>query len=178
MEQKFARLTLLRPLAGTNPSNAPASEFLITYRGGTAFVPAATRGKDERPALIIGGIAHAGMNNYIVTATVEAVGRDGRMWAFPSLNNARSDARAFRFGDGVLVVGGWAAQSHKNPELAAMKLPMEWLPSSALDGRASWVEVVGPGPSANSAGPTAERQPARGQRRRRNDGVETRAACG
>ena len=28
---------------------------------------------------------------------------------------------------------------------------MEWLASSALDGKASWVEVVGPGPSADSA---------------------------
>ncbi|MBK6601172.1 MAG: hypothetical protein IPG28_06345 [Betaproteobacteria bacterium] len=151
MGQKYYALSLLRPLAGTNPSNAPASEFLITYRGGTAFVPAATRGKDERPALIIGGIAHAGMNNYIVTATVEAVGRDGRMWAFPSLNNARSDARAFRFGDGVLVVGGWVARSSNNPELAARKPPMEWLAASALDGKASWVEVGGPGPAVDSA---------------------------
>jgi hypothetical protein len=91
------------------------------------------------------------VNNYIVTAAVEAVGRDGRMWAFPSLNNARSNARAFRFGDGVLVIGGWAAESWKNRELAARKLPMEWLPSSALDGKASWIEVVGPGPFADSA---------------------------
>lgn len=151
MEHKYYSLTLLRPLAGTASSNVPSSEFLITYRGGTAFVPAATLGKDERPALIIGGITHAGMNNYIVTAAVEGVGRDGRMWAFPSLNNARSNARAFRFGDGVLVIGGWAARSYNDPEPAARKLPMEWLASSALDGKASWIEVVGPGPSADSA---------------------------
>jgi hypothetical protein len=151
MPQKYYSLTLLRPLAGTAPSNVPSSELLITYRGGTAFVPAATTGNDERPALIIGGATHAGMNNYTPTATVEAVGRDGRMWAFPSLKNARSNARAFRFGDGVLVIGGRAAQSYIDPELAARKLPVEWLLSSALDGKADWVEVVGAGPAVDSA---------------------------
>ncbi|MBK6334461.1 MAG: hypothetical protein IPF60_01285 [Betaproteobacteria bacterium] len=121
MQPKYYSLTLLRPLAGTAPANVPSSDLLITYRSGTAFVPAATLGNDERPALIIGGTTHAGMNNYIATATVEAVGRDGRIWAFPSLKSARSNARAFRVGDGVLVIGGWAAQSHRNPELAARK---------------------------------------------------------
>ncbi|MBK7791923.1 MAG: hypothetical protein IPJ62_04965 [Betaproteobacteria bacterium] len=150
MQPKYYSLTLLRPLAGTAPANVPSSDLLITYRSGTAFVPAATLGNDERPALIIGGTTHAGMNNYIATATVEAVGRDGRIWAFPSLKSARSNARAFRVGDGVLVIGGWAAQSHRNPERAARKPPMEWLAFSALDGTADWVEVVGPGPSADS----------------------------
>ena len=152
MEQKFADLSLLRPLAGTAPPKVPPPEsFLVTYRSGATFLPAAAVGNDERPAMIIGGTTHAGMNAYNATSSVEAVGRDGRIWALPSLHNARSNARAFRFGDGVLVVGGQAARPHVDRDAAARALSMEWLASSALDGKASWVEVAGPGPSANGA---------------------------
>ena len=90
MEQKFADLSLLRPLAGTAPPKVPPPEsFLVTYRSGATFLPAAAVGNDERPAMIIGGTTHAGMNAYNVTSSVEAVGRDGRIWALPSLHNAR-----------------------------------------------------------------------------------------
>jgi hypothetical protein len=152
MDQKFADLSLLRPPAGTAPPKVPPPEsLLVTYRSGVSFLPAATVGRYERPAMIIGGTTHAGMNAYNVTSAVEAVGRDGRIWALPSLKNARSNPRAFRFGDGVLVIGGQAGWPHLDRDAAARVLPMEWLASSALDGEASWVELAGPGPSAHGA---------------------------
>ncbi len=151
IEQKYARLSLVRPF-GADPvaPAAPPPSTLITFRGGSAFVPEGRSGDTIRPALLIGGITHAGMNNHLMTATVEAVDRQGRLWALPSLTHARMDAQAFRVGEGVLVIGGTAAWAHLDREGAARVLPMEWLPDSSPSGATGWVEVTGPAPAAGS----------------------------
>jgi len=154
VEQKYADLSLLRPALGTKPAAVPPESLLITYRSGSAFVPAATRNGSDWPALVIGGSTHAGMNAYLMTSTVEAVGRDGRIWTLPPLNHARHGAQAFRFGDGVLVAGGQVAWSHLDREAAAKTPPMEWLPV-APGGRGAagskWVDVPGLSLAADTA---------------------------
>jgi hypothetical protein len=139
MEQKYASLTLLRPPYGSQPSHVPPpEELLITYRFGQIFVPAA----GDRPALLIGGSTHAGMNAYLLTGAVEAAGRDGRMWAMPSLRIPRRDAAAFRIGDGVLVVGGTAGSIHDR-DADTKALPVEWLASSSPSANVQWTELAG-----------------------------------
>ena len=145
LEQKYAYLSLLRPALGAAAplSPPPPEALLITYRSGAAFVPATAAGSSESPALIIGGTTHAGMNTYLMTSAVEAVGRDGRIWSLPPLNHARVNARAFRLGGGILVVGGEATRWHRDRNPASA-LPTEWL-AAAPGGKGGptgkWVDL-------------------------------------
>jgi len=150
-EPTHATLSLLRPF-GTDagPPAPPLASSLITFRGDPAFVPAARVGDERRPALVIGGHAHAGMNTELMSSAVEAVDPSGRVWTLPSLRHARSGARAFRVGDGVLVAGGVAAWSHLDPEGAARVLPMEWLADARPAKAQAWSEGTGTAPAASS----------------------------
>ena len=147
MEQKFATLSALRPdrdhAAAASP---PPESLLITYRSDEAFLPGAA----GKPALSIGGSSHAGMNTYLPTATVEAITREGRILAMPTLNTARSGATAYRVGDGVLVVGGRGEDFDERRE-ATRILPMEWLAAADSDTAASWLDVTGNVPEATGA---------------------------
>lgn len=146
-EQKFASLSLLRPPAGARPSaEAPPESALVSYRDGAAFVPA----EGDAPALAIGGARHAGMNAFVITGAVEAIGRDGRVATLPSLRTARQDARAFRAAGGVLVVGGSGPDSPYGGVRRPQPLKAEWL---ALPGGTpgTWQEVGGDGPPASAA---------------------------
>ena len=156
MEQKYATLSLLRPPYGSPPSAVPPPEsLLVTYRSGAAFLPAS----GSEPALIIAGSTHGGMNAYLNTTTVEAVGRDGRMWSLPTLRVPRRDARVFRIGGeggGVLVVGGVGGEGGRGgvaDDRAAQSrpLPMEWLASLAPGQAHRFDEVAGAGIAATSA---------------------------
>lgn len=150
-DQEATMLSLLRPFGTDVPAPAPPpASALITFRAGAAFVPEGGPGGVRPPALVIGGHTHAGMNNHVMSSTVEAVDRQGRLWALPSLRHARSDAKAFRVGDGVLVAGGIAGWAHLDPEGAARALPMEWLPDANPAKAAAWTELDGPAPASDS----------------------------
>lgn len=127
------------------PSRATTVPPQATYRGAAAFVPA--RGRE--PALWIGGATHAGMNSSVVTATVEAMDRDGGLWPMPSLQEARSGARAWRLAGGVLVAGGHAGSVYDLREQGRL-LPMEWLPTAGGHQAAAWLVVQGQGPAAGN----------------------------
>lgn len=111
------------------PAAIAADGSFVTYQSRAAFLPAWANG----PALLIGGTAHAGMNNYLVTAGVTAITEGGTVQALPSLNVARSGALAFRIGGGVLVAHGRGEQGEGHP------LPMEWL--AAGEPGAGWVRL-------------------------------------
>lgn len=146
-EQKHASLSLLRPPTGAKPSTeAPPESALISYRSGSAFLPAA----GVAPALVIGGARHAGMNSYVISSAVQSIGRDGRVATLPSLLTARKDARAYRVAGGVLVVGGSGPDSPYGGERSAKPLKAEWLaPTGSTPGQ--WQEVNGSGPSSSAA---------------------------
>lgn len=147
LEQKHGRLSILRSRADLPATSSPPLEsLLVTYRSGAAFLPAT----DRYPALSIGGTTHAGMNSALMTGTVEAIGRDGRFRAMPTLLAARSEASAFRLGDGVLVVGGRSDGVYDRPK-SARALQTEWLASAALGTKAQWVELKNAALSGHSA---------------------------
>lgn len=130
------QLTALRIANGTLAS--AGADASVTYRSDAAVIPA----HGDRPALIVGGALHAGMNSYLVTGAVESIDKYGQSRALPSLLEARRGASAFRIGGGVLVLGGQGEDS--NARSAARPLPMEWLASDAPDSKARWEKVPGP----------------------------------
>ena len=131
-----AQLSLVRSYG--KPAGAPPPvELLRTQGTEPAFVPATA----SQPALLIGGTAHVGMNSYLPTRAVDAVDRDGRLYAWPDLLTPRQDARAFRIGDGVLVIGGSRGLMEAlkgNPDKSP--LPSEW---RSANGKAPWRLVDG-----------------------------------
>lgn len=143
-EQKYASLSLLKPPAGAAPpAEPPPEDTLVSYRHGAAFLPA----EGESPALAIGGSRHAGMNMFVISSAVDAIGRDGRIATLPSLLTARQNARAFRVAGGVLVVGGTGPDSPYGGEPNPRPLNAEWLPPDAD----SWRAVSGAAPSPAAA---------------------------
>lgn len=146
MDQKYASLSTLR--FGDEPAQPPES-LLVTRRGHMAFVAA----KGLLPALAIAGSIHGGMNSYLPTATVDAVGLDGRFWAMPTLITGRTGAVAYRFGTGVLVLGGVGEPSRRDNK---DDLPTEWLSDSRPGSGAIWVSV--PGVSVNPTHGLAQMQ--------------------
>jgi hypothetical protein len=147
LEQKYASLSLLRPPMGALPSSeVPPEGLLISYRNGSAFLPA----MGEAPALVIGGSRHGGRNAYVISSAVESIGRDGRIATLPSLLTARKYARAFRAAGGVLVVGGSGPDSPYGGERHPKPLKAEWLaPAGSTPWQ--WQEISGTGPSASAA---------------------------
>lgn len=124
-------------LRTANVQALPAPErFLATYRSRAALVPA----NQDRPALIIGGSIHAGMNSYLVTSTVEAIDKNGGARSLPGLLEARTGATAYWIGKGALVIGGQGEDSN-NSRPATRQLPMEWLASDMPEGKARWVKL-------------------------------------
>lgn len=148
-EQQYWELATLRlatdASSPTTPPLSPLEASLVTYRGGAAFVPTA----GGKPALMIGGTTHAGMNSYLLTAAVAAIGHDGHIGAMPVLNEARSNATAFRIGNGVLVSGGWGGDQNDRQEERPM-LPMEWLATNGPDDKLRWLKVASPDLSRSS----------------------------
>ncbi len=139
-EQNFGTLSLLRPPAGAAPSLKPPPESsLVTYRSGSAFLPAAA----SAPALVIGGTAHAGMNRAVASVAVEAIGTDGRATTWPSLPTARWYAHAFRIAGGVMVVGGEGPDTPFGGQRDRKPLPTVWLPAPGTSPW-SWREVTAP----------------------------------
>ena len=130
---EYSKLSLLRAPYQGSQAPRPSSESLRSiFRKGAATVPA----NGAAPALLIGGIQHAGMNNYMPSAAVEAVTLDGRVSSMPPLRVPRERARAFRIGDGILVVGG-AGPKHNDE---SQRPAAEWLPSM---GSSAWQLVEG-----------------------------------
>jgi len=119
-----SKLSLLRAPQQGSQAPRPSSESLRSvFRKDAATVPAS----GTAPALLIGGIQHAGMNNYMPSAAVEAVTLDGRVSSMPTLHVPRAKVHAFRIGDGVLVLGGVGPK----PNDESQRPPAEWLPSMA-----------------------------------------------
>lgn len=143
----------LAALRSPKVSASPTPEkFLVTYRSSAAIVPAT----GNKPALVIGGSIHAGMNSYLVTSAVEAVDLNGDVRSLPSLREARRGASAYRFGNGVLAIGGEGEDSN-NARTAKRSLPMEWLASDAPESGAQWITLTGPGiGDASTTGASAD----------------------
>ncbi len=133
IEQKYWQALPLRLAASGTlpamPAHFGADGSFVAYQSHAAFVPASA----NEPALLIGGTTHAGMNSYLVTAGATAIGVDRTVRALPSLNEPRSDALAFRVGNGVLVARGHGEQDEGQP------LPMEWLAANMPEAR--WIRV-------------------------------------
>ncbi len=109
------------------PAPEPAQQIdpehgIVLYRQGVAFAPARAGG----PALLAGGTIHGGMNEYLPTAGVDAVGTDGTIRALPALEHARTRARAVSLNDGnYLVLGGRAGKANTSPDAMDYPAP-EW----------------------------------------------------
>lgn len=133
-------------------AGAPLDErFLITHRGFGAFVPAT----QSRPALVIGGTVHGGMNDYSPSAAADAFTLDRRATSLPALNTPRAGAYAFRVGTGVLVLGGRGSGAAE-PDNAAPPPGAEWLVDETADD-ARWVKVPNVAlDHANVIGPAAD----------------------
>lgn len=136
-------LSLLRPAAPA--ISGPAPEALqVTHRIEGSFLPAA----GGAPALWLGGRQHAGMNNHRLSGAVEAVARDGRVSAWPSLQVGRAGAQVLRLAGGVLALGvpapGQPKSSWRAPDSPA---PAEWLAGPS----ARWQTVGGDVPAAGTA---------------------------
>ena len=89
----------------------------------------------DYPAVMIGGLLHAGMNNYGPTGTVEAATAAGELIPLASLTYARHNPAVYRFGDGILVLGGKADSVYRRDE---PHLPAEWLPRIDRGLNAQW----------------------------------------
>lgn len=139
-------------LIALRTANVPAlpapEKFLATYRSQAALVPAT----GDKPALVIGGSIHAGMNSYLATSAVEAIDAHGAVRSLPSLNETRHGTLALRVGEGVLVMGGRGEDSDKTardyggPPLTSM----EWLVSDAPGSNARWIRLGNQGFSHGS----------------------------
>lgn len=136
-------LSLLRPAAPAVSAPAPEA-VLVTHRVEGSFLPAA----GGAPALWLGGRQHAGMNNHRLSGAVEAVARDGRVSAWPSLQVGRAGAHVLRLAGGVLALGvpapGQAKSSWRAPDSPP---PAEWLAGPS----ARWQTVGGDVPAAGTA---------------------------
>lgn len=128
------------------PSRTAVDDALVTYQLDGAFLPASS----GRPAMLIGGRMHAGMNAYLLTTAAMAIGPGGRIRPVPTLNEPRSNAMAFRVGNGVLVAGGWGEnRDDRAPQRPTP--PMEWLATDAPQDGMHWVTVAESGLSEASA---------------------------
>jgi len=147
--QDSARLSLLRPPAGVRAAaQVPHESLLVSYLHPTAFVPA----EGTAPALLIGGSRHAGLGPATPSGAVESVDSHGRVATLPSLNTARTDARAFRAAGGILVMGG-RDSDHPSKDRKSRPLPAEWLPPP---GTAPWKWLGVQGRSPDASGPVAQ----------------------
>jgi len=124
---ELSKLSLMRAPYQGSQAPRPSSESLRSiFRKGAATVAA----RGAAPAMLIGGVQHAGMNNYPPSAAVEAVTLDGRVSSMPTLRIPRERAHAFRLGDGVLVLGGVGPKQNDESQRPAA----EWLPSMGSPG--------------------------------------------
>lgn len=136
-------LGLLRPAAPAAAVALP-EPLLLTRRGESSFLPAA----GDAPALWIGGRQHAGMNNYPLSRAVEAVDRDGRVNAWPSLLAPRAGTQVLRLAGGVLALGQRAPGQPKSSwGEHAEPLGAEWLAGPS----ARWQDVAGDLPAPGTA---------------------------
>jgi len=108
---------------------------MTLYRSGLTFLP----GKNDTPALALGGSIHAGMNTYGITAAVDAIWPDGHMQALPAFNYARTGAQAFRLSDSsILLIGGQVNGQANAGDKVESASSMEWLPGNAAPQEARW----------------------------------------
>lgn len=119
---------------GATASGPVAAELVTGHVGGTTFVAP----DGERPALLVGGNIHVGMNGWPVSGAVDGVDAQGRLFALPALRHARRDPAVLRVGEGLLVVGGHNETAYRRE---SPPLPPEWLDSTARGLQARWRDL-------------------------------------